>query len=70
MHLWYNVNSKKEKNDVTLFPMLSFFKELKCMNITITGRKFNLKDSFRDYAEQKMKKFSAFSETMPMLKSP
>ena len=56
MHLWYNVNSKKEKNDTTLFPMLSFFKELKCMNITITGRKFNLKDSFRDYAEQKMKK--------------
>ena len=26
------------------------------MNIMITGRKFNLKDSFRDYAEQKMKK--------------
>ena len=26
------------------------------MNIMITGRKFNLKDSFRDYAEKKMKK--------------
>ena len=26
------------------------------MNIMITGRKFNLKDSFSDYAEQKMKK--------------
>lgn len=26
------------------------------MNITIIGRKFNLKDSFRDYAQQKMKK--------------
>ena len=26
------------------------------MNIMFTGRKFNLKDSFRDYAEQKMKK--------------
>ena len=26
------------------------------MNITITGRKFNLKDSFREYAQQKMKK--------------
>ena len=26
------------------------------MNIMITGRKFNLTDSFRDYAEQKMKK--------------
>lgn len=26
------------------------------MNIMITGRKFNLKDSFRDYAKQKMKK--------------
>ena len=26
------------------------------MNIMISGRKFNLKDSFRDYAEQKMKK--------------
>ena len=34
----------------------TFSKELKCMNIMITGRKFNLKDSFRDYAEQKMKK--------------